>query len=663
MRWLIGVGVVLVVALVAGAGGFWVWHGNAQLRYERDRATLEWQAARQAAAVASVGGVPDAWGAGLFVSDSGLQAAASTLKGMRITSRKDDVTVTFEDLAVRSKPSLMEVEISLRAESPGRNASLKAKVVAELVFTGLTNRDSETAILRFGLVPVEILPEIRWLGLDWTGRKLASDLISQQVLASMIGRAPLELPVPSGLSAGFGGERAGTIAINKSLGSSLAYGLTLPALQMAGSLRTVSPLFLKGGLWLLASERATDALARLPDPGSRTQEVLVRETGEIRSRLEAIVPPSGDASLWIGSDLLLTAANRIAALPPERRQLAFRSTKVTGHIIESRWRQDLMGGGGAFAEFAGDDALTGTASVIRLVPKWVGGVGLDVETQIDARAAVKVRVQVDPGIGGPQGTVLGLVGDGSAQLGATIAFTADQVDETRVLVVRPRGRCGAMTMGLTTDPGADGGKTDLGWIKIPPIGIKRQQPLDLSVIAPAAILDDLPRSIDGREIGRGRGPGGDPQAREVTVEPAWRYLNARISVLDAAAGEAGWRLGAKIDLVPSQEPVDQVAQARQRERIRAAIGQPGPSSCQGEGSTEVSFGDFKFGPRSEIMKFLGETGQGKGIAGRMGLGESAQKIEEIIRDPGAALGRSDPGRDLKDNLAEPLREFCRRAGC
>ncbi|WGJ13885.1 hypothetical protein QEV83_14580 [Methylocapsa sp. D3K7] len=663
MRWFSMLAIFMVASAAALAAGLWIWHGKSQILYERDRATLEWQSAKLAEKVYSVGAIPDAWGAGLFLSDRGLLAAASTLKGMRIASEKDDVTLTFGDLSIRSKPSFLEVEIALSATSPSRNAALKAKVVAELVFAGISQKDKRTAILRFGLIPIEIVPEVGWYGFDLKGGKLASDLIAGELLAELIGSAPIELPVPNGVSADLGGERTGTAPINKDLGSKLTYSLTLHPIKLAQELKAVSPLFLKGGLWLLASDKPIDGISRLQDPAGRSQEILVRETKEIQSKLEVVGLPADDAVVWIGSELLLSAANRVAALPPDLRSVSFRSTKVEGRIAEKKWRDDVLGDGGAFAEFVDNNSVTGSALVNRLTPKWIADVGLDVETRVDVHADAKVHVHVDPLIGGGVGTSVGLVGNASAGLGATIAFTADAVDGARVLVARPKGRCGSLTVELKTDGKA---KTDFGWMTVPSIGIIRHQPIDLSVMAPAPIFDDLPRTIDGWNTD-GSARVVDLKTRKVTVEPAWRYMRAKIAVMDAKATTSGWLVGAELEVAPSQHPVDATVLAQQRDKIRAAIAQPGPSSCADDGSTEITFGDVRIGPNNEIVKFMVSIGKfTKEMANRIPREVNKEKLKEWINDPPGSFGRSDPGKaagTVVNTVKKPVRNYCKHNWC
>lgn len=659
MRWFS----VLVIVVAAGAGGLWIWHGKSQVRYERDRATLEWQGAKLAEKVQSLGAVPDAWGAGLFLSDKGLLGAMSTLKGMRIASEKDDIILTFDDLSIRSKPSFMEVEIALNASSPSRNASLKARAVAEFVFLGDIQRDEQTAILRFGLIPIEIVPQIAWYGFDLKGGKLASDLIAGELLAGMIGGTPIEIPVPNGFSAELGGERTGTVPINKDLGSKLTYSLTVPPLKLAGSLQAVSPLFLQGGLWLLASEKPVDGLSALPDPAGRSRETLVRETKELQLKLQNISPPAGDAVIWIGSNLLLSAVNRIAGLSSDKRRVAFRSTKVEGRIAEKKWSDDVLGDGGTFAEFVDNNSVAGSAFVSGLTPKWVANVGLDLEAQLDAHAEAKVHVHVDPLIGGGVGTSVGLVGDASAGLGGTMAFTADVVEGARVLVARPKGRCGSLTIALATDGKA---KTDFGWMTVPSIGMIRHQPVDLSVVAPTAILDDFPRSISGRDTD-GKVRVVDLKTRKVTVAPAWQYINAKISVVDTKAMKAGWLVGAQIEITPSQTQIDAAVLEKQRDKLHAALAQPGPSSCADDGSTEITLGDLKFGPNNEIVKFLVGVGKfTKEMAERIGHEVSTEKLKGWVSDPAGSFAKSDPGKAANavvKTITQPVENYCDHNWC
>lgn len=659
MRWFS----LLAILVAAGAGGLWIWHGKSQIRYQRDRATLEWQGAKLAEKVQSVGSVPDAWSAGLFLSDKSLRSAASTLKGMRIASEKDDLILTFDDLSIRSKPSSMEVEIALSASSPSRNASLKAKAVAELVFMGTIQKDEQTVILRFGLVPIEILPEIAWYGFDLKGSKLASDLVAGEILAGMINSAPIELPVPNGFSAELGGERTGTIPINKDLSSKLTYSLTVPPLKLAGSLLAVSPLFLQDGLWLLASERPVDGLLAVPDPAGRSRETLVAETKELQMKLQTISRPAGDAAIWIGSKLLLSTLNSIAQLSSDKRRVTFRSTKVEGRIAEKKWRDDILGDGGTFAEFVDDNAVVGHAFLSGLTPKWVPNVGIDLDAQLDAHAEAKVHVHVDPLIGGGVGTSVGLVGDASAALGGSIAFTVDVVEDARVLVARPKGRCDSLTITMATDGKA---KTDFGWTTVPSIGIIRHQPIDLSVIGPTTIFDDLPLSLSARDV-NGKVRATELKGRKLTIEPAWQYVNARISVVEAKALNAGWSVGANIQISPARSPVDPEDLAKRRAMLRSKLTQSIPSSCAEDGSTEITLGNTRFGPNNELVKFFVAIGKfTKEMAERIGHEVSTDKLKEWARDPAGSFARSDPGKAAKsvvDTVSQPVRSYCAHNWC
>ncbi|MGX5830889.1 hypothetical protein [Mesorhizobium sp. 43Arga] len=639
---------MLVAAILAGA--LWIWHENSGVRYTRDRIKLEWQAAKLAERVLTVGAVPDKWAAGFFLSNKSLSALTSGLKGTKVSSQKDDITITFDDLTIQSQSTFVEVAVALSASSPSRNVTLKAQAVAELVYAGTKQADPQTASLQFRLVPVEIVPEIGWYRLDWRGGRFASDLISSNLLAGMIDSTLIMLPIQNGMSVDLGEERTGTMPINKDLGSKLTYALTIPNIKLAGSLPAMLPLFLKNGLWLLTSDTPVEGSDAPPDPDGIPAEDLVRQTNEIRARIDTVSTPESDAAVWVSSQLLLSALGRITALPPAERRLSFRSTKIDGKIANKDWSDDILGKGGVFAEFVDDNSLTGGAFLAGLVPIWEPGKGIHVETSIDVEADAKVHVHVDPLIGGGVGTTMA-----SANLSAGLTFTVDNVDNTHVLVARPVGSCGSVKIDLRTDGTA---KTDFGWTKVPSVGIVREQPVDLGIIAPVPIFDDLPRTIDSHD------KDGKPltvatKDRVLTVEPAWRYLNATIEVTKADATTAGWLLTANSSLAQASEPMDTVDLAKQRSKIKDAVSKPGKSTCTDEGSTAVTLGNLEFGPNNELVKFFVSIGKfTQQMADRIGREVNTQKLKEWVDDPAGSFARSDPGK-----ITKPVEDFCAHNPC
>ncbi|MDX8501801.1 hypothetical protein RFM99_25725 [Mesorhizobium sp. VK4C] len=652
---------MLVAAIAAGV--LWVWHENTAIRYTRDRAKLEWLAAILADRVQAVGTVPDKWAAGFFLSNKSLSVVTGALKGTTVRSQNDDVTITFDDLTIQSQSTFVEVAVALSAASPSRNVTLKARAVAELVFAGTKQTDPQTASLQFRLVPIEIVPEIGWYGLDWRGGKFASDLISSNLLASMIDSAPIMLPIQNGMSVDLGEERNGTIPINKDLGSTLTYSLTIPNIRLAGSLPAMLPLFLKNGLWLLASETPIEGSDASPNADGISAQDLTRQTSEIRARIDAVSTPASDAAVWISSQLLLSALGRVATLPLAERRLSFRSTKIDGQIAKKDWSDDILGKGGAFAEFVDDNSLKGAAVLARLAPSWEPGKGIHIETSIDVDADAKVHVHVDPLIGGGVGTTMGLVGKASAKLSVGVTFTIDKVDNIHVLVARPVGSCRSVKIDLRTDGTA---KTDFGWTKVPSVGIVREQPVDLGIIAPISIFDDLPRTVDSRD------KDGQPltvatKDRVLTVEPAWRYLNATIEITKSEATTTGWLLAANSSMTPANAPVDTLDVTNRRAKIKDTVSKPGKSTCTSEGSTAVTLGNLEFGPNNELVKFFVSVGKlTQQMADRIGNEVNQQKLKEWVNDPAGSFARSDPGKIAKGAtgiVTKPVEDFCAHNPC
>ncbi|MGX9182491.1 hypothetical protein, partial [Mesorhizobium sp. BHbdii] len=141
---------------------------------------------------------------------------------------------------------------------------------------------------------------------------------------------------------------------------------------------------------------------------------------------------------------------------------------------------------------------------------------------------------------------------------------------------------------------------------------------------------DLPRTIDSHD------KDGKPltvatKDRVLTVEPAWRYLNATIEVTKADATTAGWLLTANSSLAQASEPMDTVDLAKQRSKIKDAVSKPGKSTCTDEGSTAVTLGNLEFGPNNELVKFFVSIGKfTQQMADRIGREVNTQKLKEWV---------------------------------
>jgi hypothetical protein len=125
--------------------------------------------------------------------------------------------------------------------------------------------------------------------------------------------------------------------------------------------------------------------------------------------------------------------------------------------------------------------------------------------------------------------------------------------------------------------------------------------------------------------------------------------------------------GGHIAIAPAQQPVDAAVLSEQRRRIRATVSQPGPSPCTDDGSTEITFGDIRFGSNNEIVKFLVSIGKfSKEMGDRIGHEVSTEKLKEWVADPAGSFARSDPGKaadTVVKTITQPIQNYCDHNWC
>ncbi|RVJ69745.1 hypothetical protein [Sinorhizobium meliloti] len=639
--------------LLIGVG----WLAFQSLSMERDRTHLEWASLARSTEMVEGKAVPDAWSAGLFVSEAGLNSLLKGLEEATLAfdpeSRADeDTVVTVGTFSANFEPGFAEGEITLAAASAKRGLNLQFKGKAAVIFKGIDRDKDDLPSAVFSVHLINLEPQIRWYSLDFGIRSYASELLQAGIMVFLADALTVRLPFDDQLKADLKLDHKETVPVREPEGENYVdVRLTMLDSTIEQRLSYAHPLFLDGGLWLLAS---AEDKGQLPTPplkvGTRSADAIKDEIKQMRAKLATYVVPEGtDVSIWLKGDTVGNLLQKVQELPLDKRTVTVVSTKSAGRLAEDKWRDDILGEGGAFAELTGNNAVSGKIELREISSSWTQDKGLTFKSKLRVDVVAKIHAHVDPLIGGGAGTSAGMVGKADLELEGIFNVGAQDVEGHKVLVLVPESACKEARLQLTTD-----GKLKIGggWTSVPSVGGIFTGPVGLSAIPPQLVATDLPILLSGRS------KDGKPlvvpvNGDRVLLTTRWQTAKFVLTPVAAKAGKEGYVISAGLAAEYLDEKSSAYDRAAEEKRLREALAKKSATMtpCAGDYSFAVKLGALEFGPNNEIVKFFVAIKklpeQAAKEAERIGKELSAEKVKEWIKDPGGSWGKGTPGKTLK----------------
>ncbi|AZV18106.1 hypothetical protein [Mesorhizobium sp. M7A.F.Ce.TU.012.03.2.1] len=598
---------VLAISLFLLIGVGWLAFQSS--RMERDRTLLEWASLAGSTEMVEGKSVPEAWSAGLFVSEAGLNTLFKGLDNATVAfdpeSRPDeDTVVTVGSFRVAFEPGFASGDITLMATSAKRELNLEFKGTAAAIFNGIDrdNDGSPTAVFSIHLIDLE--PQISWYSLDFGIRSYASDLLQAGIMAYLADSLTVRLPFDDQLKVDLELDHKETVPVREPKAENyIDLRFTMLSSSIEQRLSYAHPLFLDGGLWLLASaDDKGQQLAPSPDVGTRTAGEVETEIRQMRAKLAAyVVPEETDVSVWLRGETVGNVLKKIQELPLDKRTVTVISTKSAGRLAEDKWRDDILGEGGAFAELTGNNAVSGKIELREISSSWTPDKGLTFKSRVHADANAKIHAHVDPLIGGGAGTTAGMLGSADLEFEGTVNIGVQEVEGHKLLVLLPESACKEARLQLTTD-----GKLKIGsgWTSVPSVGGIFKGPVGLSAIPPQLVATDLPILLSGRS------KDGKPlvvpaDGDRVLVTTNWQRAKFILTPSAVKAGKEGYVISAGLTAEYSDQP-DIHDRAAEEKKLREALVKKSSAMkpCPGAYSFAVKLGSLEFGPNNEIVKFL-----------------------------------------------------------
>jgi hypothetical protein len=495
-----GARVIIAIALFAAIGVGWlaIQHSN----FERDRTLSEWRSLSETENLLKQKPIPEAWSAGVFVSERGLNTALESLKDAQIAydpafKPDEDTVVTLRAVTVYLLPGIALANLRLDAYSKNRDLTVKFDGQASLVFKGIDEGENGSAQAIFAISLLKLDPKIGWGWFNIKLRGYANDLIEMGLMLKFTEAFSMKLPFKNTITYDLKQDITKTFPVRDPKDENwIEVQITVPSYELSQKIHAANAVVLDGGVWLLTDFNERPMATRIDKPPSEIQADIVRK----RKNLEQIWMPKlkdADIALWINGLVAHLLQDKFNQLPAANRTATVKSVQFKGRLAEQKWRDDVLGEGEAFAELANPEAVAATVVVNAVGMSWTKGRRLKVSLNAQADAKASVQLHVDPSIGGGVGTTVGLLGNTGIASGLDAGIKIREVGGNTAVMLKPNIGCRDVKLALKADGKA---KFEEAWVSVPSVEANITLPVGPQTAPDVLLFSDLP--FKDRVVGR-----------------------------------------------------------------------------------------------------------------------------------------------------------------
>ncbi|WP_316196000.1 hypothetical protein [Bradyrhizobium sp. SZCCHNRI3052] len=580
-----------VAALAAAAG----W-----LTYEhdfvvRERLAGQWSALTLMDEFLEKGRRPQDSDAAAFLSNNALDNALQQLVGATVdvpAEKVGGVSATIENVRIRPNIGVAGAAMDIRVASKNHGAAVKMHIEGDLAFRGTKLVDragvSPQTVAEFAISIASAEPRLDWGFLDLPGRRVIGDAIASGLMLALDRHLVVEIPIENGLAFDTGYSNDSTVPT--SVGS-VTLNSSLPGQTVRQNFALSMPLFVKSGVWLMATrsvpgERSAAVSPVVPDVPRRDLAAKVAtlrtKVGDEAKDLER----KHDLVLLLKGSAIVGLADQIAKLPVENRTATIRSVATTGQLVSD---------GKSYVELRDPTSATAHLVMSNVAARWIPnqGAALAVDLNMDMEAKVHVHANPLP-VGGGAGTTVMLQGSAGKHVDGTLRLDRIATNGHFLLVLDASMPCGSVTADVKTD-----GRIEISDFRTDlfPVGLRWSVPVPQSIGQPTLVMDDLPKRFALKTTHRF-----DDGSSFRMAHDAIEY---RVSVADVETSEDGYIVSADLDTHPSDGTISPSKTEARKAAISAALKSAKHPACPAtEADMRVTIGDIEIGPNGEIMKAL-----------------------------------------------------------
>jgi hypothetical protein len=580
-RLVAGVSALALIAVVAS------WATFEREYVVRQYATAEWQALTLADQALAKGRGPQGADAAFFLSNKVMGEALKQIVHAKIKApgeKLDDLEIVVDDARLKPDVGLTGAVVDVTAKSAKHGIDVKLTLDGDLMFRGVTRKveadGRSAATANFALNVLRVEPHLKWGFADYPGRRFLSEAIASGLMLALDNRLTVSIPFQDRLAINTGFSSQSTVHAQD---GTVTLNASLPGKALEQRFSYDAPLFIRSGVWLMASISPAGQTTLTPPPATDLQPAdLDSKIATLRERITAAVrdlEQDGDFVMLLKSKVLVGLVEQLASLPEGNRTVSITPTNITGHLVDD---------GTLLVELPDTGALNARVAVEGLRAAWMPEKGIALGADIRMGLDAKIHVHVKPVVNA--GTTLGLEGGASKHVEGTLKLSNAVINGHSLLILDTGMPCDSVTADVTTDGHLVVGpvKTDL--VKV---GVRWTLPTPPALGEPNVIFDDLPRRLAINAT--------KPDAKGVTIEPAHKGVEFAAHVTEAKATQTGYVVAAKIDLRPVdtlETPPDIAAQQRAlAESVKAGHTCPTVDS-----DMKVLFGGLEFGKNNELVK-------------------------------------------------------------
>ncbi len=569
-----------------------------------NRNELIYKSLYQSDKVLAGGEFPRSQSASVYVSNNDLRRLLETLEGTRVVVSEDGEfkgwEATADKLILSSNPGYSEVEISVTASPPENDVRYTFTISSILGVTSV-ERDARKnkSIIWLAANPTSIKAHISSSWFSWSTPTGLGELLADIAATQLEEKLSKPIEIDDVISEEHSFSKTERVYIDKESNPNWWADIKANAgmFKVDKYLNFLSPAFTSNGLWLAFSisddPGSSYTEPDVPSNNSEKLEDLISDlTQEILKKEKSINIDHDSSLLWLSQNVFIQLNELLAN---NLKEIKFQSIKKSGMLAETKWRDDILGKGGTFAELHGDNAVSGSLKFGKPSIRWDHNNGVIVNSNVDLDSTINIHVHFDPLVGGGLGTTVGMEASSSINVNLEAPIVLEDFMGSPALMIKPNLLCNTFDIEGKTD-----GKLKFsgGWASMPALGLRTRMLIGEDYIPPSVLIGGMPTYTENKVI--------KTKDEKIAIHPPYKYTIQTITPTSLKLSDSGVMVQLGIihentndfDVIKAIKKLEE----EKKDKIKNYYASASKKTCPSTDRTELILGALEVGPNNEFVK-------------------------------------------------------------